>query len=278
MDKLYISTCTEINQVITRQYSTSFYSSVLLLDKDIQRDIFAIYGFVRIADEIVDSFEGYPQKELFEEFEIELDKAINRGISTNPIINAFIEVVKRCKIDRSLIDGFMYSMRCDLSLKSYCDRTSIDKYIYGSAEVVGLMCLRVFTQETPELYDKLKEPARKLGSAFQKVNFLRDLKDDSNRLERSYFPEFTTFGHTEDAKSKIIAEIEEEFNEAFEGLIQLPKNSRLGVLIAYNYYRTLLDKIKQTNIESILNNRLRLPNYHKMAIMAKSLIENIITE
>ncbi|MGL5894588.1 MAG: phytoene/squalene synthase family protein [Bacteroidales bacterium] len=277
MDKLYLVTSNEISQLITRHYSTSFYSSVLLLDKEIQRDIFAIYGFVRIADEIVDSFQGYPQREMFDEFELELERAIIRGVSTNPVINAFIEVVMRCKIQNELINGFMYSMRCDLDLKNYHNQDSIDKYIYGSAEVVGLMCLRVFTQEAPDKYEELKEAAQKLGSAFQKVNFLRDLNDDSVRLERSYFPEFTLNGHTDDAKCRIVKEIEEEFNDAYKGLIQLPKKSRLGVLIAYNYYRKLLDKIKESDIQSIRNSRLRIPNYHKAIIMARSLFENIIT-
>ena len=276
MDILYTRTGFDISRIITRNYSTSFFSAVNLLDKDIREAIFGIYGFVRLADEIVDSFTGYDRDRLLTRFEEEYAEAAHYGISTNPVINAFELTVRKYHIGRDLVDAFLGSMRADLTHKDYTCKSDAEAYIYGSASAVGLMCLRVFTGGEEKLYEKLRQPAMKLGSAFQKVNFLRDLRTDLETLDRSYFPEFNRQNFGEEQKQQIITEIEAEFAEAYEGIRQLPTNSRLGVFMAYVYYTKLLQKIKKTPVRKLITRRIRIPDFSKMLLLSRSLIQNKI--
>lgn len=272
MNELYLKTSLDISRVITKMYSTSFYSAVSLLHPSIRGDIHAIYGFVRLADEVVDSFSDYPQSKLLDELESELNKGLSRGISTNPVVNSFIHVVKKCNIEHELISAFIYSMRRDLTQHQWLSDSDINRYIYGSAQVVGLMCLRVFTQQNPQIYDKLKGSALALGAAFQRVNFLRDLRSDYLELNREYFPQFSNNNFTESAKSEIIKQIESEFKCAYKGIVQLPQSSRLGVYIAYSYYMELLNIIKRSPIERLINSRVRVNNPHKIYILIKCIM------
>ncbi len=267
MVKLYLETSIKVSRCITQQYSTSFYSAVSLLHPSIRDHIYAVYGFVRLADEVVDSFQGYPQEQLFDELTQELDRAFERGISTNPVVHAFVQVVERCDIDRSLVDSFLDSMRVDLWRYDYEEAEAIEHYIYGSAVVVGLICLKIFTHDQPWLYNELKGSAAALGSAFQKVNFLRDLREDYMDLHRNYFPEFVQATFNEYSKAEIIAQIETEFAQAYEGIVRLPSNSRLGVYVAYNYYLELLHKIKRSTINELLHQRVRVNNLHKAYLL-----------
>ena len=276
MDILYIRTGFDISRIITRNYSTSFFSAVNLLDKDIRQAIFGIYGFVRLADEIVDSFTGYDRDRLLNRFEEEYAEAARCGISTNPVINAFEVTVRKYRIGRDLVEAFLGSMRADLTQTTYTCKSDAEAYIYGSASAVGLMCLRVFTGGEDRLYEKLRQPAMKLGSAFQKVNFLRDLRTDLETLDRSYFPEFNRQNFSEEQKQQIITEIEAEFAEAYEGIRQLPQNSRLGVFMAYVYYTKLLQKIKKTPVRQLITRRVRIPDLSKMLLLSRSLILNKI--
>ena len=221
---------------ITKNYSTSFSIGVRLLAPSIRQGVYNIYGFVRVADEIVDSFDGFPQEELLNRFEEEYNYAMEKGISSNPVINAFQKTVKEYNIDRELVQAFLQSMRADLSKQVYANQKEIDHYIYGSADVVGLMCLKVFVQGDENEYEKLKKPAMKLGSAFQKVNFLRDLQQDYDVLNRTYFPEIDPNNFSAEDKNKIVIEIQKEFEMAYEGIKKLPKEARLGVYVAYRYY------------------------------------------
>lgn len=276
MDILYRRTGFDIARIITRNYSTSFFSAVNLLSKEIQEAVFGIYGFVRLADEIVDSFGEYDRAVLFDRFEEECRAAAVHGISVNPVINAYESTVRHYRIDRSLTEAFLKSMRMDLTKKVYVCQKEADDYIYGSAAAVGLMCLRVFTDKDDLLYERLKAPATKLGSAFQKVNFLRDLRTDLKDLGRSYFPGVDTMNFSEASKQRIIAEIETEFAEAYEGIRQLPRNSRLGVYMAYIYYTTLLQKIKRTPVRRLINHRIRVADFSKALLFSKSLLMNKI--
>ena len=251
MKSIFDKISEESTQSITKNYSTSFNIAVTLLAPSIRQAIYNIYGFVRVADEIVDSFEGFPQEDLLNKFEQDYYEAQVIGISTNPVINAFINTVKKYNIDAELIQAFMNSMRADLSKKDYATTEEINKYIYGSADVVGLMCLKVFVNGEQTAYNKLKDPAMKLGSAFQKVNFLRDLKQDYEDLNRTYFPNVTTDNITDIEKNKIIAAIRNDFKIAYEGLKKLPKEAKFGVYVAYKYYLKLLKNIEKASTKSL---------------------------
>jgi 15-cis-phytoene synthase len=266
MDKLYQSVSFATSKLITKSYSTSFSLSILLLGKKLRDPIYGVYGFVRLADEIVDTYHGSDKKELLENFRQDTLKAIDKRVSLNPVLHAFQEVVHEYNIELKLIEDFIRSMEMDLDMKAH-DRQSYENYIYGSAEVVGLMCLKIFVNGDALQYKELKESARSLGAAFQKVNFLRDMKDDYLARGRTYFPgvAFTLFD--EEALTKICADIEMDFSNAYEGIIALPKDARLGVYTAYTYYRMLFNKIRKLNTEEIRNSRVRIPNHEKLALV-----------
>ena len=272
MKQLFDETSLKCSQNVTANYSTSFSLAVKMLSSKIQPDIHAIYGFVRFADEIVDSFHDYNKEELFNEFEQDLKKAIDRKISMNPILNSFQHVVHQYNIEYHLIDAFMKSMRADLNVQDYDTVEAYEEYIYGSADVVGLMCLKVFVNGDKTQYNELKHSAEKLGSAFQKVNFLRDLKDDSELLNRTYFPHLE--GQTINSTNKeiIIQEIENDFAEAYEGIVKLPLEAKFGVYTAYVYYSKLLKKIKRTAAEELKQKRIRISNPVKVGLLAQSFV------
>jgi phytoene/squalene synthetase len=240
-----------------------------MLAPTIRQDIYNIYGFVRFADEIVDSFHDYNKSELFERFEIDLHLALREKISLNPILNAFQHTVNKYDIDTALIEAFMYSMRLDLHKSVYKTRDEFQEYIYGSADVVGLMCLKVFVKGDSVAYENLKESAMRLGSAFQKVNFLRDLKADYEDLSRTYFPNTDLTKLDEQSKNEIIAEIEADFKAAFSGIINLPIEAKFGVYTAYVYYKKLLSKLKNTPSTEIKNTRIRVSDYQKFGLFAR---------
>ena len=268
---LYYTTSSNISKLITKSYSTSFSIAVSTLAPRIRADIYNIYGFVRLADEIVDTFHEHNQFELIHRFEADFYLAYHTGISANPVLHAFANTVKKYDISLDLVHDFIESMKMDLNKVLY-SRKSYDKYIHGSANVVGLMCLYVFVEGDMEKYERLKDSAMKLGSAFQKVNFLRDLKQDTQELNREYFPGFSTSNFTDELKKEIVVEIELEFADAFEGIKKLPVTSRLAVYIAYKYYRLLLLKLKRTPSTKIMDQRIRIPNYRKIAVLADSYI------
>ena len=257
---------------VTSAYSTSFSLAVKMLSPKIQKDIYAIYGFVRFADEIVDTFHDYEKQVLLDEFETDLHRAIDRGISLNPILNSFQDVVNRYEIDMDLVESFLKSMRADLHKQDYGSVSDYEDYIYGSADVVGLMCLKVFVQGDAKRYEELKTPAMRLGSAFQKVNFLRDLKDDTQNLQRSYFPHIDGTFMDAEAKKQIIQEIEDDFDAAYQGILNLPMEAKFGVYTAYIYYRKLLSKLTRTEAEEILQKRIRISNPMKMFLLTKSFV------
>jgi phytoene/squalene synthetase len=271
MKSLYDKSGLDCCKKITTNYSTSFSLAIKMLSPEIQNDIYAIYGFVRLADEIVDTFEGYNQEKLLNDFETEYYKALEDKISLNPVLNAFQEVVLRNNI-QDLVLPFLKSMRMDLHKTKYATQKEYEDYIYGSADVVGLMCLKVFVSGDENEYEKLKYSAMKLGSAFQKVNFLRDLNHDFNTLGRTYFPGLNFKNLSLDDKTKIIQEIELDFEEALVGVKLLPKSARFGVFTAYKYYINLLYKIKKTHYTELLKKRIRIDNFSKMWIMSKSYV------
>lgn len=258
--------------MITKKYSTSFSIAVGLLAPSIRQAVYNVYGFVRVADEIVDSFEGYQQGVLLDRFEDEYHYAEEHGISSNPVINAFQKTVVEYDIDRDLVASFLKSMRADLSKQVYETEEEIRDYIYGSADVVGLMCLKIFVQGDQEKYLKLVGPAMKLGSAFQKVNFLRDFKADYEGLSRTYFPNIDPNNLTSEDKNKIIKDIEQEFKEALGGIKKLPKEARLGVYVAYRYYLRLLKKIDSTPATALFESRIRVSNTLKTYLLFKSYV------
>jgi len=257
---------------ITESYSTSFSLATRMLSSEIRQDIYNIYGFVRLADEIVDSFHDYDKMALLDRFEDDLTYSLQEKISTNPVLNAFQETVHRYGIDREFIDAFMQSMRWDLSKKVYQTDEEYKTYIYGSADVVGLMCLRVFVKGDHKLFDELKSSAMALGSAFQKVNFLRDLKNDYEQLERSYFPGVNLRELDEVSKQKIIAEIEADFQKGLSGIFKLPDAAKFGVYTAYKYYLRLLKKLKRVPSVEIKNKRIRVANIQKVDVLARSYV------
>lgn len=261
-----------VSEYVTKNYSTSFYTASRLFDRDIREGIFSIYGFVRFADEIVDTFHDYDKNYLLDKFERDCYEALTLGISLNPVLNSFQKTVKKFGISHKLVEYFVASMRKDLNKKVYLSKNESDDYIYGSADVVGLMCLKVFCRGDEELFDELEKPAMKLGSAFQKVNFLRDLKNDTEILGRRYFHQINGHGFDEMAKKQIIADIEIDFKEALEGLKKLPDNSRTAVYIAYSYYSALLKKIKKASTQDILSERIRISDTRKLFLMIKSIL------
>lgn len=262
------------SRVVTEEYSTSFSSAIRLLHKDLRTPIFNIYGFVRFADEIVDTFHEYDKSVLLEEFKKATDEAIDRGISCNPILNSFQCTVNKYDIDRSLIAAFFHSMKMDLTKQRYDADTDYREYIYGSAEVVGLMCLTVFCEGRKDIYEQLKPHARSLGAAFQKVNFLRDIQADYNGLSRVYFPccDFDNF--TEEQKQQIEEDIKKDFSNAYDGILQLPAKARFGVYVAYKYYLSLFREIRRLKPAGVLSQRIRIPNYRKMMIILRAGVKN----
>ena len=261
------------SQITTKEYSTSFSSAIRLLHHDMQQPIYNIYGFVRFADEIVDTFHNYDKASLLEEFKRDTYAAIQRGISVNPILNSFQQTVNIYNIEHDLIESFFHSMEMDLSQKRY-DTKNFNEYVYGSAEVVGLMCLYVFCEGKKELYDKLKYSARSLGAAFQKVNFLRDIKADYNGLSRMYFPGCDFNNFTEQDKRLIEADIYNDFKAAYAGILKLPLKSRFGVYVAYKYYLSLFKKIKELEPARVLEARIRIPDHRKIMIVLRAGVKN----
>ena len=269
MKQIFDKLSTSFSKKVTRKYSTSFSLGITFLDKSIHRPIYAIYGLVRFADEIVDSFHNYNKRDLLQKFKNETYDAIENKISLNPILNEFQFAVNQYNIDLYLIETFFNSMEMDLEDK-YHDISSYEEYILGSAEVVGLMCLRVFVEGDQESFDKLKPYAMRLGAAFQKVNFLRDLKADFETLGRTYFPGVNLNQFSSFHKLKIEEEIEEDFKVALEGIKLLPNSAKKGVYLAYIYYLQLFHKIKKTPAERIMQARIRIPNFNKLGLMIAS--------
>jgi len=269
MMNLFHEVSQDCSRITTEKYSTSFSSAIKLLHKDLRSPIFNIYGFVRFADEIVDTFHEYDKSALLNEFKQSSYDAIEKGISLNPILHSFQLTVHEFGIDRSLIDAFLYSMQLDLDKRKY-DKVGYEEYIYGSAEVVGLMCLFVFCEGNGSLYESLKPYARSLGAAFQKVNFLRDLKADYEGLGRVYFPGCDFRNFTAADKASIEADIQKDFDHAYEGVLKLPVKARFGVYVAYKYYLSLFRKIKRIPPQNILDDRIRIPDYGKFFILAKA--------
>jgi len=260
----------KISQLIIKKYSTSFYWASLFYKKSFRKAIFSIYGFVRFADEIVDTFHDYPKKELFDRFKCDWEDALKNGISLNPVLHAFMSTVKMYQIDIHYIRSFLESMQSDLGDTDFRSRSEINKYIYGSAEVVGLMCLKIFCKENELLFRELESYAIKLGAAFQKVNFLRDLNYDIHKLNRLYFPEMQTQELTASAKSAIISDLENDFRSARKGIARLPHGARLPVIIAFYYYKRLLFKIKKNKPAVIINKRIRVSNIMKLMLVIKA--------
>ena len=273
MKSIFDKVSNDCSKLVIKRYSTSFYFSSSLLSKTIRQDIFNIYGFVRLADEIVDTFHEYPKKELLEDFEKELWRSVDNKISLNPILNSFQHTVNKYSIPKGLINSFLDSMKMDLEKTEYKSVEEYKKYIYGSADVVGLMCLKVFVKGSESSFSKLSPFAISLGSAFQKVNFLRDLKDDSNVLNRVYFPNVDMNNFNEKSKKEIILEIEKDFENAVKGIVKLPKNSKFAVYIAYRYYNKLLKKLKRTSSENIVKKRIRIHNLQKFIVIARSYVK-----
>jgi len=271
MKKLFDELSYEVSKKTTKKYSTSFSLGILALKPSIRLAIYAIYGYVRLADEIVDSFHGYDKKTLLQRFKTETDLALKEGISLNPILQSFQDTVGKYQIDRALIDQFLHSMEMDLEKVDY-NSDLYKEYIYGSAEVVGLMCLQVFTNGDKEKYKELKPFAMSLGSAFQKVNFLRDLNEDFQILGRTYFPNIDMNVFDNRVKKEIEKEIEHEFKEALVGIQLLPSSSKFGVYLAYRYYLSLFNKIRNTQAENILKERVRIANVQKMNVMMRSYV------
>ena len=261
------------SKLTTTAYSTSFSLGIKVLDRRLHQSIYGIYGFVRFADEIVDSFHGYEQDKLFRKFKEDTCEALESRISLNPILNSFQHVMNKYQIERNLMDTFLDSMEMDLNPQSY-DAKKYDKYILGSAEVVGLMCLKVFVEGDTNEYNRLKPYAMSLGSAFQKVNFLRDANADFEGLGRTYFPGIDMNNFSETEKLKIEDDIQNDFDDAITGIKELPSSSRGGVYLAYIYYYTLFKKIKSVPSAKVLEKRIRVPNFGKIMLMLKSVIQN----
>lgn len=273
MKSLFDAVSYNCSKVVTTSYSTSFSLATKMLSDTIRQDIYNIYGFVRFADEIVDTFHDYNKQELFDRFENDLELSLKEKISLNPILNAFQHTYHKCNIDKHMVDSFMKSMRLDLSKTKYTTDQEYKDYIYGSADVVGLMCLKVFVKGDNQKYESLKNTAMSLGSAFQKVNFLRDLKADHELLDRTYFPNTDLTNLTEEDKLLIIKDIEHDFEEGLKGIKQLPIEAKFGVFMAYRYYNQLLKKLKNTPALEIKNTRIRVPNYKKAELLTRSYVK-----
>lgn len=270
---LYDQVCSDCSVLTTKAYSTSFSMGIRFLGKPLRRPIYGIYGFVRFADEIVDTFHDYNKSALFDAFKADTYRAIDEKISLNPILHAFQEVFHRYHIDRKHVDLFLQSMEWDLNKNTY-DRSGFNDYIVGSAEVVGLMCLKVFVDGDNDVYERLLPNARRMGAAFQKINFLRDLNDDYLEMGRTYFPGLDMSQFDKQSKSKIESEISEDFQAAYQGVLQLPQSSRLGVYVAYIYYMRLFKKIQALSSERILEERIRIPNAQKIALLLSSYVRH----
>ncbi|MEJ7693738.1 phytoene/squalene synthase family protein [Daejeonella sp.] len=273
MKILFDNLSVEVSKMTTRTYSTSFSTGIYFIDSKLRDAIYSIYGFVRLADEIVDSFDGFEQRHLLSKLKSETYEAIECRISINPILNSFQHAVNKYEIDLELVELFLRSMEMDLEKVSY-NTENYNQYILGSAEVVGLMCLHVFTEQDEEKFNELKPYAMKLGAAFQKVNFLRDLKDDYKILGRSYFPDFNIQDFNRLSKEQIETEIEEDFEMALKGVRMLPSTSKRGVYLAYIYYRTLFNKIKSLPAHKVLTERVRINNGRKLGLMINCLVQN----
>jgi phytoene/squalene synthetase len=274
MKQLFDDVSHNCSKLVTQSYSTSFSLAVKMLSPKIRAAIYNIYGFVRFADEIVDSFHDYDKNVLLQEFEDDYYKAVKNKISLNPILNSFQQTVIKYQIPNELVAAFLKSMKFDLHKTVYATKKEYDAYIYGSADVVGLMCLKVFVNGNDKMYDDLKEPAMKLGSAFQKVNFLRDLKEDFQILNRSYFPNIDLGSLNNESKAFIIDEIENDFEEAFQnGILKLPVEAKFGVYMAYRYYRRLLKKLKEVPSSQIMDSRVRISNPMKINLLARSYVK-----
>ncbi|MGB0376545.1 MAG: phytoene/squalene synthase family protein [Flavobacteriaceae bacterium] len=273
MKNLFDQISSNCSRHVTQSYSTSFSMATRMLAGNIRQHIYNIYGFVRFADEIVDTFHEYPKEDLLNRFEQEMYLALEQKISLNPILNSFQYTVNTFGIELELIEAFMHSMRLDLDKHIYHTEEEYKQYIYGSADVVGLMCLKVFVQGDQEQYEALRPAAMALGSAFQKVNFLRDLKADFQQLDRSYFPQVDFNQFDEASKKRIITEIESDFAQAYTGIFQLPEGARFGVYTAYKYYLKLLRKLKNTPPLRLQSTRIRVPNYQKVSVLANSYVK-----
>ncbi|HEX8462156.1 MAG TPA: phytoene/squalene synthase family protein [Segetibacter sp.] len=269
MMQLFYDVSKQCSKITTEKYSTSFSSAIKLLHADLRTPVYNIYGFVRFADEIVDTFHDHDQASLLDEFKKETYLAIKRGISLNPILQSFQETVNKHGIEKHLVDAFFNSMQQDLNKLEY-DHKEYNEYIYGSAEVVGLMCLCIFCEGDTAMYNSLKPFAQSLGAAFQKVNFLRDLKADTQLLDRMYFPGCNFLNFTEEEKAQIEADIQNDFEQAFKGIVLLPIKARFGVYVAYKYYLSLFKKIRRIKAKRIMEERIRIPNYGKAMILAKA--------
>ena len=263
----------QCSKVVTERYSTSFALATKMLHSSIRGHIYNIYGFVRFADEIVDTFHDYDKVVLFDKFEQELEAALIDKISLNPILNSFQHTYHTYNIPKHLVDSFMKSMRMDLVKNVYLTDAEYKEYIYGSADVVGLMCLKVFVKGDIEKYEGLKESAMALGSAFQKVNFLRDVKADFEELNRSYFPNTNLKELDENSKKRIVEEIKADFKLGYKGIIALPTEAKFGVYTAFKYYYKLLKKLQSTPSLEIKNARIRVPNYQKFGLLARSYVK-----
>ena len=272
MKLIFDKVSADCSKNVTNSYSTSFSLATKMLSKSIRQDIYNIYGFVRFADEIVDTLHDYDKKELLNRFIDELNFSLKNKISTNPILNSFQHTVNKYNIDYRLIDSFLKSMKMDLKKIKYNSEKEYKQYIYGSADVVGLMCLKVFVSGDEETYKKLKSSAMALGSAFQKVNFLRDLNADFHDLNRTYFPNLDFKDFDDQSKMLIMEDIENDFRKALKGIYELPNNSKFGVYAAYKYYKRLLTKLKRTSYMKIKNERVRVPNYQKVDVLARSYV------
>ena len=269
MKSIFDTVSFNCSQNVTKSYSTSFSSAVKMLAPSIRQDIYNIYGFVRFADEIVDTFHDYDKEKLFAQFEVDLTNALQDKISLNPILNSFQHTVHKYAIPSTMIASFMKSMKLDLYKKDYKTMDEYNEYIYGSADVVGLMCLKVFVNGDDAKFKELEQAAMRLGSAFQKVNFLRDLKADYEDLNRTYFPNTDLSKLDEHSKKEIIAEIEADFEAGFQGILRLPLEAKFGVYTAFVYYKKLLTKLKNTPSREIKNARIRVPDYQKIGLLAK---------
>ncbi len=273
MMELYNTTCFECSKLITHRYSTSFSLGIKAFAEPMRDPIYAIYGFVRYADEIVDTFHGYDKERLIADFKKQTFVAIQDQISLNPVIHCFQAVVNRYQIPQELIDAFFVSMEMDLTEQVY-DQAAYEKYIYGSAEVIGLMCLMVFCKGDKTQYAALAPAASKLGAAFQKINFLRDIKSDFEERGRTYFPNINFLNFNNQDKINIEQDIQADFDEGYKGILLLPNSSRLGVFIAYQYYIALFDKIKKLDASVIANKRIRVSDGHKFSLLLSSIIKN----
>ena len=273
MKSIFDTVSNDCSKIVTKSYSTSFSLATKMLSKSIRQDIYNIYGFVRFADEIVDSFHDYKKEELFNYFIVDLERALEDKISMNPILNSFQNTFHKYNIDKHLVNSFLKSMRMDLHKKEYLTEEEFKEYIYGSADVVGLMCLKVFVNGDVTKFSELKNSAMALGSAFQKVNFLRDLKADHDSLHRTYFPNTDLNRLDEGSKKEIIDDIEKDFEEGMKGIRMLPMEAKFGVFMAYRYYRQLLKKLKKTPALEIKNSRIRVPNYKKIYILTRSYVK-----